>query len=152
MLVSNHRYMATLSERIARLRTDRQMSQHDLGKRLGVSHVSVGKWETGQTQNLKLKNLIALCRLFGISADDLLREDPSYRIAADSPTPPLIASERMAIADATCKQPCLPHTLHANYQMLTEEGQQMVLTQLGIAIETAGRIYGTRGGSSKTVA
>lgn len=68
-----HRYMETLSARIKRFRDRTGMSQAQLATRIGVSRVAVTKWESGETENLKLSNLLAICKVFSTTADDLLR-------------------------------------------------------------------------------
>lgn len=73
--LSNHAYMEPLNERITRLRNERGLSQRDLAMACNVSHVAVGKWENGLTENLKLANLVALAKFFGMSAGQLLGEE-----------------------------------------------------------------------------
>ena len=62
-----------LHEKIARLRAAKGMSQSDLAEALGVSRQSVSKWETGAADP-SISNLLALSKLFGIPAEELLRE------------------------------------------------------------------------------
>lgn len=57
---------------IKALRWAAKLSQHALATECGVSRVAVTKWESGDTKNLKLTNLIALQRIFDISFDCLL--------------------------------------------------------------------------------
>ena len=66
--------MERLSERITRLRTERGLSRRAVGEACQVSHVAVGKWENGETENIKLSNLLSLARLFGTTVGDLLQE------------------------------------------------------------------------------
>ena len=47
------------------------MSQDELAEKLGVSRQSISLWETGQTQPT-IDNIIALAKIFNISADTLL--------------------------------------------------------------------------------
>ena len=60
-----------LGERISQYRRSLGISQEDLGARLGVSRQAVSKWETG-TSDPSTANLIALAKLYGISAQELL--------------------------------------------------------------------------------
>lgn len=142
--------MKTLGETIADMRKSRRMSQTDLAARLGVSRVAVTKWENGGTQNLKLANLVALCRLFSVSADSLLRSELDYPIT-DSADAELCAAEpqQTYMHDSGA---CGPHRLMSNYLDLTDEGRELVDLQLGVAIETARRLHGTRSGPTKTAA
>lgn len=66
-----------ISEFLVQLRSSRGITQTDLAKKLGLSRPAVSKWESGDTSNLKLHNLRALCRLYGITADQLLACDPT---------------------------------------------------------------------------
>ena len=69
------------------------LSQKYVAVSLGVKPPSVHEWETGKS-NPSIENLISLCRLFDVSADELLGLE-SGRIPADSPVKPeLIMSIR----------------------------------------------------------
>jgi len=58
------------AERIRALRQQAGLSQQELGSRLGVSAVAVGKWERGQTQP-DIRSLTIMADLFGTTIDDL---------------------------------------------------------------------------------
>lgn len=60
-----------LSNRIYELRTQKGLSQKELGAILGVSNKAVSKWETG-TAIPKTETLIKLAEVFGISTEELL--------------------------------------------------------------------------------
>lgn len=75
-LPCNSRYME-LSDFLLQLRIHRQLSQNDVAQAVKVSRPAVTKWESGQTSNLKLDNLQALCRLYGLTADELLSCNPA---------------------------------------------------------------------------
>ena len=66
------REQQTLGRRIQEARKAAGLSQESLGERLGVSRQAVSKWETG-TADPSTSNLLALAKLFGISAEELLR-------------------------------------------------------------------------------
>ena len=61
----------TLGQRIQAGRTALELSQEALGERLGVSRQAVSKWESG-TSEPSTSNLLALARLYGVSAEELL--------------------------------------------------------------------------------
>ena len=61
------------SERLLTLRKSLDLTQEQLAEKLNVSRQSVSKWESG-TSEPSTSNLLALARLFGISAEELLRE------------------------------------------------------------------------------
>ena len=54
-------------------RTQCNMTQEFIAGELGVSRQAVSKWESG-TSDPSTSNLLALCKLFGISAEELLKE------------------------------------------------------------------------------
>lgn len=60
-----------LSNRIYELRTQKGLSQKELGAILGVSNKAVSKWETG-TAIPKTETLIKLAEVFEISTEELL--------------------------------------------------------------------------------
>ena len=62
----------TLGSRIAELRRKKNMTQEELAAELGVTPQAVSKWETG-TADPSTSNLLALAKLFGVSAEELLR-------------------------------------------------------------------------------
>lgn len=64
----------TLSEKIILLRRQQDWSQEQLAEHLGVSRQSVSKWESG-TSVPELDRIVQLCRLFGVTADALIRDD-----------------------------------------------------------------------------
>lgn len=53
-------------------RHKRGITQDELATHLGVSKGAVSKWETG-TSDPNTSNLIALAKLYGISAEELLK-------------------------------------------------------------------------------
>ena len=77
----------TLGEVLKAHRMRCQMTQEFVAEALGVSRQAVSKWETG-TADPSTSNLLALAKLFGVPAEELLRE--IYRIpltVADIPVP-----------------------------------------------------------------
>lgn len=62
----------SIGERIVALRTERKMSQSDLAEALNVSRQSISKWETDSSVP-ELEKLVALCDIFGVSMDALVR-------------------------------------------------------------------------------
>ena len=49
------------------------LSQEKVAEQMGVSRQAVSRWETG-TADPSTSNLIALAKLFGVPAEDLLRQ------------------------------------------------------------------------------
>lgn len=62
----------SLGEALKENRIRCQMTQEFVAETLGVSRQSVSKWENG-TSDPNTSNLIALAKLYGISAEDLLK-------------------------------------------------------------------------------
>ena len=63
----------SLGEALKAHRTDCKMTQEFVAEHLGVSRQAVSKWENG-TSDPSTSNLLALAKLYGISAEDLLKE------------------------------------------------------------------------------
>ena len=63
----------TLGEVLKTHRMRCQMTQEFVAEALGVSRQAVSRWETG-TADPSTSNLIALAKLFGVPAEDLLRQ------------------------------------------------------------------------------
>lgn len=64
----------TFSEKLLRLRRQAGMSQEELAERLQVSRQAVSRWELG-TAMPDAPNLLALSKLYAVSADYLLRDE-----------------------------------------------------------------------------
>ena len=61
----------TFGNYLYKLRTQKGLSQFQLGRLLGVSDKTVSKWENGVSKP-KLEILIKLSKIFNISVDELL--------------------------------------------------------------------------------
>ena len=66
----------TVGQRIMQKRKELGLSQETLGEQLGVSRQAIYKWESDATLP-EIENLIALSRIFSVSVDWLLGEEPS---------------------------------------------------------------------------
>ncbi len=62
----------SLSELLKENRTRCKMTQEFVAESIGVSRQAVSKWENG-TSEPNTSNLVALAKLYGISAEDLLK-------------------------------------------------------------------------------
>lgn len=58
-------------ERLKILRLNNNITQKELGKKLGISTVSIGNWEMG-IKNPSMNAIISLAEVFGVSTDYLL--------------------------------------------------------------------------------
>ncbi len=75
----------TLSEKIAALRKKQNWSQEELAEHMGVSRQSISKWESGASVP-ELDRIVQLCALFGVTADQLIRDDiPLEGLEAHAP-------------------------------------------------------------------
>lgn len=63
----------TIGEKILNLRKARGWSQEELAERIGVSRQAVSRWESDSAKP-DADKIIAICDLFGVSADYLLRD------------------------------------------------------------------------------
>ena len=70
---ANAAIQRSLGEVLKAHRTRCQMTQEFVAESLGVSRQAVSKWENG-TSDPSTVNLLALAKLYGVSADELLRE------------------------------------------------------------------------------
>lgn len=66
----------TIGNRIAKYRKAKGMTQEDLAGKMGVSPQAVSKWET-DTSCPDISSLPQLCRILGITADELLTGETS---------------------------------------------------------------------------
>ncbi|MBR3973213.1 MAG: helix-turn-helix transcriptional regulator [Oscillospiraceae bacterium] len=63
----------SLGEALKEHRLRCQMTQEFVAERLSVSRQAVSKWENG-TSDPSTSNLLALAKLYGVSAEELLKE------------------------------------------------------------------------------
>lgn len=66
-------YRRQVGQRLRAAREDKSLSLRDVGARLGISHGTVGHWETGQNP-VDLDDLRRLARLYETSVVALLAE------------------------------------------------------------------------------
>lgn len=80
----------TLGQRIQELRKQQNLSQEELGTKLGVSRQAVSRWEMdGAVPDVD--KLIAMSKLFSVTLNDLLGvEAPAVPPEADSPAPQIV--------------------------------------------------------------
>lgn len=71
----------TMGDYIKQLREERQLTQEELGRLVGVNRDAVSKWEKGRVENIKRSTIKRLSEVFGVSpvrlmCFDDLREEP----------------------------------------------------------------------------
>ncbi len=69
----------TIGEKIYNLRIANNISQEQLAEQLMVSRQSVSKWEVNQALP-QIDKVLMLCKLFSVSADELLSEDTALNV------------------------------------------------------------------------
>ena len=62
-------------EKLSFLRKQRGMTQMELAEKLDISRQAVSKWERG-TAEPSIENLISIGKLFDVSVDDLVKDNP----------------------------------------------------------------------------
>jgi len=62
--------METFAQRLYDLRTDKEISQAELARQIGIDNTTVSSWEREETTPT-LPMLILLRKFFGVSIDDL---------------------------------------------------------------------------------
>lgn len=88
--------MANFSERIKELRSQRKLSQRELGRALNLSNASIAMYETGK-RTPDIETLEAICDYFNVTMDYMLgKEDLSVR---------LLDGEEMVLIDAYRQAP-----------------------------------------------
>jgi repressor LexA len=68
----------TMGEIIKNNRNKLNLSQEELGARLGVNKAAVQKWESGRVENIKRKTIQKLSGLFGITPSEVMGFGESY--------------------------------------------------------------------------
>ncbi len=70
--------MRTFLEKLKGLREDNDLTQQQVAEYLGTSQTMYARYERGANE-LPLRHLVTLCRLYNISADYLLETKPDRR-------------------------------------------------------------------------
>ena len=70
--INSHEVRKSLAEALRENRVRCKMTQEFVSETIGVSRQAVSKWENG-TSDPNTSNLIALAKLYGISAEELLK-------------------------------------------------------------------------------
>mgnify|MGYP001392023074 CR=1 FL=1 len=77
----------TIGEKIALRRRSAGLSQEALAAQLGVSRQAVSRWETNESLP-DTEKILQLCRIFGVSSDDLLLDKPPEAAPPSLPSAP----------------------------------------------------------------
>ena len=80
----------TIGEKIKSLRKSFQMTQTELGAKLGVQKNAVSKWECGRVDDIPSSKIKAMAQLFGVEPSYLIDDDKEFAGTGAS-RPPLPA-------------------------------------------------------------
>lgn len=73
-----HHPRMAISELFKKIREDSNDTPEQAAKNAGMSRPAYLKWETGQTNNPKLENLLQFCDAYKVSVEDLMRGQVIY--------------------------------------------------------------------------
>lgn len=65
----------TIGERLKRLRTEKGLTQEEVGNILGITKAAVQKYENGTITNFRSDTIRKLCKLFGIAPAYFIFDD-----------------------------------------------------------------------------
>ena len=91
-----------LNERIRKLRLERNLSQVDLAKKLGVVKQTVSNWENENIQP-SIEMLMRLAKLFNVTTDHLLGLDTIPRLSVEGLPSNVVAHLSQLIEDYRTK-------------------------------------------------
>ena len=74
----------TIGQKITELRVQKGITQEELAERLDVSRQSISKWEIDSALP-QVDKILSLCDFFGITADQLLREEVEIKSSTKKP-------------------------------------------------------------------
>lgn len=92
----------TIADRIKAIRTAAGDNLSEAGKKVGVSRQAFDKWEKGDTENMKLGNLLRFCDRYRVNLEALIRGDGDIwkPPGAGAGTPVIIAFDKAAEPDS----------------------------------------------------
>lgn len=64
-----------IGEYIKKLRTEKDLTQEQLGNIIGVKRAAVQKWESGRTENLKRTTIVKLSEFFNVPPHTFIIEE-----------------------------------------------------------------------------
>lgn len=74
----------SVGEKIKFLRESMNLTQTELGDRLGVKKNAVSKWECGRVEDIPTSKIKAMANLFGVKASYLIEdEEPKKEVSDD---------------------------------------------------------------------
>lgn len=90
-----------VGEYIKMLRTQKGLTQEELGELVGVKRAAVNKWESGMVQNLKRTTIKKLSEIFQVSPVSFIDEEVKVKfISTDAPAAPLLTPKERRLITA----------------------------------------------------
>ena len=113
--------MKDYGAKIAELRTERKMTQAELGAMLNVTSQAVSKWENGLSEP-DMESIRKLCEIFEITFDEFFGADPKPETPPETPTDATPATGGVVLAYCdVCDKPLYNPK---EYQVSIENGIQ----------------------------
>ena len=94
-----------VSEYIKTLRTQKGISQEELGKIVGVQRAAVQKWESGATQNLKRTTIQKLAEYFNVNPAGFIDDDLTNSLFTYENIHPIQLKKIPMLGEIACGQP-----------------------------------------------
>ena len=73
----------TVGEKIKYLRESMNLTQTELGDKLGVKKNAVSKWECGRVEDIPTSKIKAMAALFSVQASYLIEDDAPEKVVTD---------------------------------------------------------------------
>jgi transcriptional regulator with XRE-family HTH domain len=73
----------TVGEKIKYLRESMDLTQTELGERLGVKKNAVSKWECGRVEDIPTSKIKAMATMFGVKPSYLIDDDVEETVVTD---------------------------------------------------------------------
>ena len=73
----------SVGEKIKFLRESMNLTQTELGDRLGVKKNAVSKWDCGRVEDIPTSKIKAMANLFGVKASYLIEDEESEKSVTD---------------------------------------------------------------------
>ena len=137
----NDGYMATetLAERIKAIRLAAKDNLSQAGEKVGVSRQAFDKWEKGDTENMKLGNLLRFCDRYRVNVEALIRGEDSdlWKRSAAKPATVIVAYD--AAHEATDQMTPEQRTVIKGFDLAGPETKHIMLTIAQGVIDDFGR-------------
>lgn len=79
--------MKTMGKRIRSKRLELNMSQEDLGNKLGVQKSTISKWEKAEVEHIKRSYILQMASIFGVSVSWLMGLDKAAEVTLTYSSP-----------------------------------------------------------------